>query len=161
MPELQPFADCADTVQRLIDRGETLATAESCSGGLIAHAVTNVAGSSAVFLGGVVAYSNEAKMKFLGVAADTLEQHGAVSEPVAAAMASGARTAFASDWALGVTGIAGPGGGTADKPVGLVYISIAGESVLEVNRHEFTGSRVTIKQATAEAALQLLRGHVA
>ena len=161
MPESAPPPGCPEIVERLIRRGQTLATAESCTGGLIAHSVTDVAGSSACFLGGVVAYSNEAKMKFLGVSEATLVAHGAVSEAVAAELAEGAKAAFESTWALGVTGIAGPGGGTKEKPVGLVYIGIAGTGVLEVARHEFAGSRKAIKQATADAALAMLWSHIA
>ncbi len=156
MPETAPPPECPEIVQSLIDHGQTLATAESCTGGLIAHSITDVAGSSTCFLGGVVAYSNEAKMKFLDVSEETLIAHGAVSELVAAELAAGARSAFESTWALGVTGIAGPGGGTKEKPVGLVYIGIAGDDLLEVARHEFAGSRTAIKKATANAALAML-----
>ncbi len=160
MPETAPPSRCPEIVDWLIRHEQTLSTAESCTGGLIAHSVTDVAGSSKCFLGGIVAYSNEAKMKFLGVAEATLIAHGAVSEPVAAELAAGARSVFESNWALGVTGIAGPGGGTKEKPVGLVYIGIAGDGVLEVARHEFKGSRQTIKQATATAALRMLWRHL-
>ena len=156
MPETTPPSRCPEIVDWLIRRGQTLATAESCTGGLIAHSVTDIAGASKCFLGGIVAYSNEAKMKFVGVAEATLNAHGAVSEAVAAELASGVRTAFESNWAVGVTGIAGPGGGTKEKPVGLVYIGIAGDGVLDVARHEFKGSRQAIKQATATAALGML-----
>lgn len=95
-------------------------------------------------------------MKFLGVTDTTLVDYGAVSEPVAAELAAGARDAFKATWGLGVTGIAGPGGGTKEKPIGLVYIGIAGENDLEVKRHQFSGSRTDIKQATADAALTML-----
>ena len=143
-------------VERLIARGSTLATAESCSGGLIAHLLTNVSGASQVFVGGVVAYSNEVKMSALGVPTDTLEAHGAVSEAVALAMAAGVRGRLAADYGIGVTGIAGPSGGSPDKPVGLVYVAVAGSGGATAIRHEFPGSRIEVKAQTAEAALQMM-----
>lgn len=112
--------------QLLTERGWTLATAESCTGGLIAQRVTDVPGSSAYFLGGVVSYSNASKAAALGVPAELIETHGAVSEPVVRAMAEGARARFGSDFAVATSGISGPGGGTEEKPVGLVWIAIAG-----------------------------------
>ena len=160
MPETTPSPGCPEIVTRLIEQGQSLATAESCTGGLIAHSITDIPGSSACFLGGVVAYSNEAKMKLVGVAKATLVAQGAVSEAVAGELATGAKSAFESSWAVGVTGIAGPGGGTKEKPVGLVYIGIAGDDMLEVTRHQFSGSRQAIKQATANAALAMLWSHM-
>jgi nicotinamide-nucleotide amidase len=112
-------------LQRLRDRRQTLAVAESCTGGLVAKSLTDVAGSSDVFLGGVVAYSNASKTALLGVPAALVAEHGAVSEPVAAAMAQGARERFAAAVAVATTGVAGPGGGTAHKPVGLVCFGLA------------------------------------
>lgn len=141
---------------RLTTIGETLATAESCSGGLIAHRLTNVPGSSAYFRGGVVAYSNDLKMVLLGVEKVDLQRHGAVSAQVAQAMAEGARQRLMAAWGLGVTGIAGPGGGTVEKPVGLVYIAVAGPGGTVVIENRFEGSREEIKAATAERALALL-----
>jgi PncC family amidohydrolase len=135
---------------------QKLATAESCTGGLIAHRVTNVAGSSGYFLGSVVAYSNEAKQALLGVSEAVLAEHGAVSEQVAQQLAEGAQKEFGAEWGIGVTGIAGPGGGTAEKPVGLVYVAVAGPQGTRVSRNLFTGSREAIKSATAEKALQQL-----
>lgn len=149
-------AKAADVGKFLQKLRATLATAESCSGGLLAHCITNVPGASRYFAGGVIAYSNEAKEALLAVPHDMLLQHGAVSEPVARAMASGARIAFHADYGLGVTGIAGPGGGTDDKPVGLVYIAVADKDGAEVTRHIFDGTRDEIKMATAEHALNLL-----
>ena len=108
--------------EMLTRRNLTLVTAESCTGGLIGHALTDVAGSSVYFLGGIIAYSNEAKMNLLHVPEQTLIDYGAVSEQVVLAMASGAREVFRADLAVSVTGIAGPGGGTDEKPVGLTYI---------------------------------------
>lgn len=156
---------CADPLevligQRLSSQGRTLATAESCTGGLIAHRITNVPGASAYFLGGLVAYSNAVKVEALGVARADLDAHGAVSEPVAREMAEGVRTRFGADLAIGVTGIAGPTGGTAEKPVGLVFISVASEGKTWVARHVFPGSREEVKRQAAENALQLLWEHI-
>lgn len=134
-----------------------LATAESCTGGLIAGCLTAVAGASDVLQHGIVTYSNEAKRQFLGVSEDLLAQHGAVSEEVARAMAEGALKAEDTDITVSVTGIAGPGGGTDEKPVGLVHISVA-RTALETlhERHLFSGDRNDVRRKTIEAALQLL-----
>jgi PncC family amidohydrolase len=136
--------------------GATLATAESCSGGLIAHRLTNVAGSSAYFLGGVVSYSNDAKVALLGVSEASLAAHGAVSEEVAREMVEGARARFGADYATACTGIAGPSGGTPEKPVGLVYIGVAGPKGTRVERCRFDGDRTRIKEQTADRALGLV-----
>lgn len=136
-------------------RGLTIAVAESCTGGLISHRITNVPGSSRYFLMGTVAYSNEVKVERLGVDAALLEKVGAVSRDVALAMARGIRQAASSDIGAGVTGIAGPAGGTPEKPVGLVFIAaVTGEDV-RVERHVFTGDRAAVKRQTADAALAL------
>ncbi len=135
---------------------QRLATAESCSGGLIAHRITNISGSSEYFAGGVVTYSNDAKRDVLGVAAETLAAHGAVSEAVAREMAEGARRRMSADRAVACTGIAGPGGGSPGKPVGLVYIGVAGPDGSRVERCQFQGDRMSIKQQTADRALALL-----
>ncbi|MBZ0282982.1 MAG: CinA family protein [Anaerolineae bacterium] len=138
-------------------RGWTVGTAESCTGGLIMHLLTNVAGSSAYVLGGVVAYSNAVKQSLLRVRQGTLIAYGAVSEAVAAEMATGARTLLNVDVAVSVTGIAGPGGGTAEKPVGLTYVGLAGpNNLLVVRRHIWNSDREGNKTASAEAALRLL-----
>ncbi len=149
-------------VDRLSARGETLATAESCTGGLLAHRVTNVPGASAVFLEGFVTYANEAKTRALGVDAALLRAHGAVSREVAAAMAEGARTAAGVDHALATTGIAGPGGGSDAKPVGTVFIALATKlGPTTVEQHRFPTDRETFKDLTAQTALDLLRRRLA
>ena len=139
--------------------GHTVAAAESCTGGLILSALTDVAGSSAYVEGGLVTYSNDAKMQRLGVREATLIEFGAVSEATAREMALGVRGVFQTDYALSVTGIAGPGGGTDEKPVGLTYIGLAGPAdLLSVERHVWDRDRIGNKLASAEAALrQLLR----
>ena len=142
-------------------RGLTFAAAESCTGGLITHRLTNVPGSSAYVLGGIVAYANEAKTKLLNVQVETLKRYGAVSEQVAREMAQGACLALGTDVALSVTGIAGPGGGTAAKPVGLTYIGLCAPGRDQVVRHLFTGDRDRNKLAAADAALQLLYDYLA
>lgn len=140
----------------LAERELTIATAESCTGGLIAHRLTNIAGSSDYLLGGAVTYSNAAKQNLLGVAAETLVTHGAVSAETAREMARGARRLFGVDIAVSVTGIAGPGGGTPQKPVGLTFIGLAAHGYETVDRHVWNGDRVGNKEASAEAALLLL-----
>jgi nicotinamide-nucleotide amidase len=138
-------------------QGQTLAVAESCSGGLICHRVTNISGSSDYFQGGVVTYSNQAKMDLLGVSSDTLDQKGAVSSETAAAMARGVKELFDADFGLAVTGIAGPTGGTSEKPVGLVFMGLADKNGVETRRHQFPGDRDMVKTLTAENALDWLR----
>lgn len=146
----------------LIERGATVCAAESCTGGLILSTLTDCAGSSAYVEGGVVSYSNQAKMRWLGVREETLIAKGAVSEEVAAEMANGALTIYGTDYALSVTGIAGPGGGTAEKPVGLTYIGLAGRDVLpRVERQVWNGDRIGNKIASVKAALELLLGALA
>lgn len=147
----------AEIIQALTERGQRVATAESCSGGLIAHRLTNVAGASACFMGGAVVYSNEMKVKLLGVSEETLAAHGAVSEAAAREMAAGARTRLGADYAVAVTGIAGPTGGTPEKPVGLVYMAVAAPNGLDVRRCQFAGDRDAVKSQTAESALAFLR----
>ncbi len=133
-----------------------LATAESCTGGLIAACLTEVAGSSDVFERGFVTYSNEAKTDLLGVPASLIAEHGAVSDPVARAMAAGALERSPADIDLAVTGVAGPGGGTANKPVGLVYIAAARRGgPVHVEKHRFDGDRAAVRLATVRMALAL------
>jgi PncC family amidohydrolase len=147
-------------VRLLTKRRQTLALAESCTGGFIANLITNVPGASAVFLGGVVAYSNEVKEKFLGVRAKTLKEHGAVSEAAAREIAEGARKKFGVDFAIAVTGIAGPAGGTKDKPVGTVFIALADNFGTVVECRSNSYGRETFKQLTAQQALEMLRNRL-
>jgi nicotinamide-nucleotide amidase len=142
---------------RLSVGGYTIAVAESCTGGLIAERLTDVAGSSRYFIEGVVAYSNEAKTRTLGVEPILLLEHGAVSAPVAEAMAEGIRERAGTDFGLSVTGIAGPGGGTGEKPVGLVYIALASEVLTEHRKLMIPGDRHLIRWRASQAALDLLR----
>jgi nicotinamide-nucleotide amidase len=138
----------------------TLAVAESCTGGLLAERITRVAGSSDYFLGGAVTYTNELKTQVLGVPAEMIAEHGAVSEPVARAMAEGVRRAFHSDWGAGITGVAGPGGGSEAKPVGTVHIAIAGPGPhgrTEHHKVRFPGDRERVRAQSAQLALDLLR----
>ena len=141
----------------LIERGVTVATAESCTGGWLAKYLTDRPGSSASFLGGIVAYRNEVKQRLLGVPAETLAEHGAVSAETAAAMAAGARARLRSDFALSLTGVAGPGGGTARKPVGLVWLGMAGPDGVETRELRITGDREAVRTLSAMRALDLLR----
>jgi nicotinamide-nucleotide amidase len=144
-------------VRLLTARKKTLALAESCTGGNLAHRVTNVPGASEIFLGGVVSYSNAAKQNLLGVRAATLAAHGAVSAEVAGEMAQGARDRFGADFALAVTGIAGPGGGTPEKPVGTVFIALASAAGVTAKQFLNVWDRATFKQVTTMQALEWLR----
>ena len=136
--------------------GLTVATAESCTGGLISKLLTDVAGSSGYFRGGVVSYSNDAKRELLGVPEEQLVSHGAVSAQVARAMAVGVLHRTTADIAVAVTGISGPGGGSAAKPVGLTYVAVAGKDGAEVRRFLWSGDRAANREATARAAIELL-----
>jgi len=138
----------------------TIGVAESCTGGGLADAITNVAGSSDYFIGGVVSYANRVKEKLLNVDPTLLASYGAVSEQVARAMAEGVRRLMEVDLGVGITGIAGPGGGTPEKPVGLVYIALASDEGSFVRRFQWKEDRIGNKQSTIEAALDMLLGHL-
>jgi PncC family amidohydrolase len=140
--------------------GRTVSTAESCTGGLVGSRLTDVAGSSAYFLGGIVAYSNDAKVKLLGVRRETLAGYGAVSEPTAREMAEGVRKCFGTDIGLAVTGIAGPGGATRDKPVGLMWLALAAENGTQARSIRLAGNRLQNKAGAAEQLLFLLEEYM-
>lgn len=137
------------------DQG-TVATAESLTGGGVTAALTSVPGSSAYVLGGIVAYANAAKVTLLGVPQEILDRRGAVSAECAEAMAVGTRRAFGATWGVATTGIAGPGGATARKPVGLVYVAVVGPGLARVEEHSFRGDRRAVTAAAVRAALRLL-----
>ena len=146
--------------QLLVSKGKTIATAESCTGGLIGDRLTNVSGSSGYYNGGIVAYSNEVKESEINVKKETLESVGAVSEETALEMANGIRKKFNADIGVSTTGIAGPNGGTDEKPVGLVYVGISSGKVEKVYRFRFTSHRKTNKLMTSQAALNIARLHL-
>lgn len=169
---MREFADDPPVEQRVGDAlretDATVATAESCTGGLVGSLLTDVPGSSDYFDRSLVTYSNDAKMELLGVPRETLEDDGAVSEPAARQMARGARDTAGTTWGIATTGIAGPGGGTAEKPVGTVYVGVArrgewgsDETTSSVTRYDFDGSRTEIKERIARRALSDLLDAVA
>ena len=141
-------------------RHKTMCCAESCTGGLIGAAMTDMAGSSEYFLGSAVTYSNEAKMKLLGVREQTLADHGAVSEETASEMALGAAAMFGADYSVAVTGIAGPGGETPTKPVGLVYIAVSDGARVVVTKNNFGGGRQQVRDSTVMEACGLLKDFI-
>ncbi|GAB6863091.1 CinA family protein [Haloplanus litoreus] len=160
-----PAVDAAERRlgRRLRERGETVAVAESLTGGLVGSVLTDVPGSSDYFDRGVVTYSNDAKLDALGVSRESLDAHGAVSAPVAREMAQSVRDTAGTDWGVSTTGIAGPAGGTEEKPVGLVFVGLAhaapwgsGDSFVRAERHVFDGDRWTIKSESARQALENL-----
>lgn len=156
-PSIEQLLESSRVVgQHLLAAGLTIATAESCTGGLLASVLTDIAGSSDYVLGGVVSYSNSVKQNLLGVRPETLERYGAVSPETAAEMAQGARRLLGSDLAVAVTGIAGPGGGGPDKPVGLVYLHLSAPGTEWAERYVWPYDRLGNKRATVAAALALL-----
>lgn len=157
VPDLRSLTSLAERVQAaMLQRGLTLATAESCTGGLVGHLLTEVAGASDYYRGGAISYSDDAKRNLLGVPAHVLAHHGAVSAQACVAMAGGARTRFDAALALAVTGIAGPTGGSAAKPVGLTYVAVADATQHDVRRFTWTGDRHANKLASARASLELV-----
>ena len=152
-----PLSEAEALVDVLKARGETLACAESCTGGMLGAALTELPGVSSVFLGSAVTYCNDAKERILGVSHQTLLDHGAVSEETAREMAVGAMRAYGSDRAIAVTGIAGPGGATETKPVGLVYIAVTDGPRVVVSRNVFKGDRSDVRSQTVSVALTMMR----
>ncbi len=144
----------------LINKSLTISTAESCTGGLIGHMLTSIPGSSSYFMGGIISYSNEAKMDLLNVSPETLKQHGAVSAQTAEEMALGVKSQFKTDIGVSVTGIAGPDGGSDEKPVGTVFMGYFIFGGLYSVRYLFKGDRAEIKQQTAETALENVRRYL-
>ena len=144
-------------VDKAIEKKKTISLAESCTGGLIGHRITNASGSSEIFKGCHVVYSNEAKINLLGVDHETIDSYGAVSKQVAEEMAIKVRSIFSTDYGLSVTGIAGPGGGTEDKSVGLVYIGLSDGNKTEVRKYNFSSNRINNKSKTSQVALDWLR----
>jgi PncC family amidohydrolase len=162
----EPSADAlvalAERLQvQAIAAGLTIGTAESCTGGLVGHSITSVPGSSAYYVGGVISYADETKSLLLGVPAELLARHGAVSAQVALAMADGARTRLGCDLAVAVTGVAGPDGGTDAKPVGLTYVATAGDRGSDVSRRVWSGDRAANQRDSAALALEMLLAVVA
>ncbi|HEX5452070.1 MAG TPA: nicotinamide-nucleotide amidohydrolase family protein [Candidatus Limnocylindrales bacterium] len=158
-PDQVSLEDLRELARRVLsacgERGRRLATAESCTGGLVGHVLTEVPGASACYLGGAIAYADATKAAVLDVPQATLARHGAVSAQTAVAMAEGVRRRLGADLALAVTGIAGPDGGTPDKPVGLTYVAVADGTGHEARRFAWSGDRSANKRASAAAALDL------
>ena len=140
----------------LSDQGLTLATAESCTGGGLSRLLTEIPGASAFFIGGIIAYHNDVKMQLLNVPPETLTHHGAVSSQTAVTMAEAVRSRFKADLGVSITGIAGPSGGSAEKPVGLVYISVADTHRTNVKEYRFPGDRSQVREGAIAAALRLI-----
>lgn len=156
-----PTTPLENTVGELLRRrGLRLAVAESCTGGLVSHLITNVPGSSTYFMGGVIAYAYEAKVRLLGVSWRTLEKYGAVSQETVLEMACGARKALAADVGIAISGIAGPGGGTPEKPVGLTWIGLSTEGGDEAYSYIWEGNRLAVKEKSARQALRLLKDYL-
>lgn len=154
-PGSSPQNVAADVLRKLRSTGATLAVAESCTGGWLGKVITSIPGASVSFWGGVIAYDNDAKLKLLSVLPDALSAGGAVSERTAREMASGVVQASGATWGVGITGLAGPGGGTADKPVGTVHVAISGPSSL-CRTYHLSGDRSSIRRQAVDRALELL-----
>mgnify|MGYP002513565980 CR=1 FL=1 len=143
-------------VQTLAEMGLTISTAESCTGGMVASTIVDIAGASDIFNEGFITYSNDAKMKYLKVSEETLDKYGAVSEEVVREMASGCRKTTGSDVSIVTSGVAGPGGGTVEKPVGLVFIACAYKDVVEARSFRFEGNRTQIRQQATKEAIEMV-----
>ena len=139
----------------LKEKNLKIAFAESCTGGLVGHRLTNISGSSDYYLGSVTAYANEAKMRLLGVSKDTLQNFGAVSDETVGEMAAGIRNALEADIGISISGIAGPGGGTPEKPVGYVWIALSADNFEWAQNHHFKGSRIEVKEQAADQAFEM------
>jgi len=148
------------TAKLLKQRDKTIAIAESCTGGLLCHKLTNIPGSSGYFKLGIIVYANESKIKILKIPAKTIQAKGAVSKEVALLMAQNIRAIAKSDFGIGITGIAGPTGGTAKKPVGLVYIALTSNKKTILKKFNFKGGRLSIKSQAAQSALKLLEKYL-
>lgn len=164
IPELI-FGEGNETLEQVIgsllkSKGWSLSLAESCTGGYVSHLITSVPGSSTYFIGGVVSYANAVKMEELGIPSDMLELNGAVSQPVVERMAAGVREALRTDWSIALSGIAGPDGGTIEKPVGTVWIAVAGPSSVRSEKVFFPGTRDQVIKRSAMAALDMLRHQI-
>lgn len=156
-PAANSLEEMAARLQQIaVARGISVGTAESCTGGLVGHAITMLAGSSGYYRGGVVSYADEVKVSVLGVPLDSIARHGAVSAAVAVAMAEGVRHVVGCDYGVAVTGVAGPDGGSEAKPVGLTYVAATGPHGSEVRRYRWDGDRASNKERSAVAALELL-----
>jgi len=156
------YSDNGDSLEQIVSyylqmRSATLSVAESCTGGLVAERLTSISGSSRYFVGGAVVYSNHLKTDFAGVPDDLVDVYGAVSEPVAKALAEGIRKRCGTTLGLGITGVAGPSGGTAEKPVGLVFHALAAENGTEVVKRQFPGDRTRIRWFASQQALDMIR----
>ena len=147
--------------KELVNRNLTLATAESCTGGGLSQLLTTIPGASGFFIGGIIAYQNDVKRDFLGVSQQTLADFGAVSAPTAIAMAEGCRSQFSVDIAVSITGIAGPAGGSTEKPVGLVFLAVAVDQHTRVAEHNFPGDRAQVRASAISAALDLISTAIA
>lgn len=150
-----------EIARTMTEHNQTLAVAESCTGGLLGAAITRMPGASDFFRGGVIAYHNDVKRQLLKVRREALEDVGAVSEPVAQQMALGARAALSAGYAIGITGIAGPAGGTPEKPVGLVFICVSSDAGDIVRKYNFTGDRDAVRRQAVAAAFEILKEKLA